>query len=45
MTNCSNVSHGQFLSYIYICRAIFHDGIAQGIRMSFFSNFIWKIER
>jgi hypothetical protein len=45
MKNRSNVSRGQFLSYIHICRAIFHDEIAQGTRMSIFSNLIMKVER
>jgi hypothetical protein len=30
--------HGQFLEYIYICRAIFHVFAFNGIRMPFFSN-------
>lgn len=32
--------HGQFLEYIYICRAIFHGFAFNGIRMPFFSKFI-----
>ncbi|MGM0845558.1 RAxF-45 family protein [Bacillus salacetis] len=32
--------HGQFLEYIYICRAIFHGFAFNGIRMPFFSNSI-----
>ncbi|MBP1943784.1 RAxF-45 family protein [Cytobacillus luteolus] len=36
----SVVIRGQFLEFIYICRAIFHAFAVNGIRMSFFSNCI-----
>ncbi|WP_269320320.1 RAxF-45 family protein [Bacillus sp. EB01] len=29
--------HGQFLEFIYICRAIFHEIAFNGIRMPFFA--------
>ncbi|WP_409253125.1 RAxF-45 family protein [Bacillus sp. SCS-153A] len=32
--------HGQFLEYIYICRAIFHGTAVKGTRMPIFSNSI-----
>ncbi|MDM5186673.1 RAxF-45 family protein [Bacillus sp. DX4.1] len=35
----------QFLDFIYMCRAIFHGVVANGIRMPFFSNCITAIER
>ncbi|WP_275477412.1 RAxF-45 family protein [Bacillus coahuilensis] len=31
---------GQFLSYVYICRAIFHDVVMNGTRLSFFSTHV-----
>lgn len=43
--NRSIVVRTQFLDFIYICRAIFHCVVANGIRMPFFSNFITTIER
>nr|WP_154709430.1 RAxF-45 family protein [Bacillus sp. AFS018417] len=43
--NRSIVVRTQFLDFIYICRAIFHRVVANGIRMPFFSNFITTIER
>jgi hypothetical protein len=36
--------HGQFLEYIYICRAIFHEIAFIGIRMPFFSKLNMKTE-
>jgi hypothetical protein len=45
MKSRSVASCAQFLAYIYICRAIFHDGIFQGTRMPFFNNLIWNVER
>jgi hypothetical protein len=37
--------HGQFLAYIYICRAIFHEIAFNGISMPFFSKLNMKSER
>ncbi|WP_199738143.1 RAxF-45 family protein [Falsibacillus albus] len=31
--------HGQFLEFIYICRAIFHVEFAKGTSMPFFKQF------
>ncbi|WP_433747175.1 RAxF-45 family protein [Falsibacillus pallidus] len=31
---------GQFLEFIYICRAIFHANFNKGISLPFFRNFI-----
>ncbi|WP_328589039.1 RAxF-45 family protein [Sutcliffiella halmapala] len=28
----------QYLSYLHICRAIFHDSVVNGIRLSFFKQ-------
>ncbi|MGE8203135.1 RAxF-45 family protein [Heyndrickxia sp. NPDC080065] len=36
---------GQWMEYIYICRAIFHVGAANGTGLPIFSNFIWKEKR
>ncbi|GIN84751.1 hypothetical protein J6TS2_11370 [Heyndrickxia sporothermodurans] len=36
---------GQWMEYIYICRAIFHAEAANGTSLSIFSNFIWNIKR
>ncbi|EEM07255.1 hypothetical protein FO521_16550 [Bacillus pseudomycoides] len=41
----SLAARAKFLDFIYFCRAIFHDVIANGIRMPFFSNCIAVIER
>ncbi|MFJ8530857.1 MULTISPECIES: RAxF-45 family protein [Bacillus] len=41
----SLAAHAKFLDFIYFCRAIFHDVVANGIRMPFFSNCIVAIER
>lgn len=35
----------KFLDFIYFCRAIFHDVVVNGIRLSFFNNCIVAIER
>jgi hypothetical protein len=37
--------HGQYLEYIYICRAIFHEVAFNGIAMPFFRQFNRKTER
>jgi hypothetical protein len=37
--------HGQYLEYIYICRAIFHEVAINGIRMPFFRQLNRKTER
>ncbi|MGM0838524.1 MAG: RAxF-45 family protein [Bacillota bacterium] len=29
---------GQYLSYLHLCRAIFHDSFVDGIRLSFFNK-------
>ncbi|MBK5426730.1 hypothetical protein HWX41_25860 [Bacillus paramycoides] len=42
---CSLATRAKFLDYIYICRAIFHDVVVNGIRMPFFNNCIVAIER
>ncbi|PEY33630.1 hypothetical protein CN354_19000 [Bacillus cereus] len=42
---CSLATRTKFLDFIYFCRAIFHDVVANGIRMPFFSNCIVAIER
>jgi hypothetical protein len=39
------VSHGKELSYLYLCRAIFHAIVINGIRMPFFTNCIDTIKR
>lgn len=39
------VSHGKVLSYLYLCRAIFHAIAINGIRMPFFTNCIDTIKR
>ncbi|PEC81882.1 hypothetical protein COK00_30055 [Bacillus cereus] len=41
----SLAARAKFLDYIYFCRAIFHDVIVNGIRLSFFNNCIVAIER
>lgn len=41
----SLAARAKFLDFIYFCRAIFHDVVANGIRMPFFSNCIAVIER
>ncbi|WP_281186627.1 RAxF-45 family protein [Bacillus solimangrovi] len=33
------------ISFLYLCRAIFHGAVKHGISMSFFSNCICKTER
>ncbi|HHT7221231.1 RAxF-45 family protein [Bacillus thuringiensis] len=42
---CSLAARAKFLDYIYFCRAIFHDVVVNGIRLSFFNNCIVAIER
>ncbi|MBY0596444.1 hypothetical protein K4569_08425 [Bacillus bingmayongensis] len=42
---CSLAVRTKFLDFLYFCRAIFHDVVANGIRMPFFSNCIVAIER
>ncbi|MCP9281978.1 hypothetical protein COE81_21475 [Bacillus wiedmannii] len=41
----SVAARAKFLDYIYFCRAIFHDVVVNGIRLSFFNNCIVAIER
>ncbi len=41
----SLAARAKFLDYIYFCRAIFHDVVVNGIRLSFFNNCIVAIER
>ncbi|HDX9630535.1 TPA: hypothetical protein ROY30_004260 [Bacillus cereus] len=41
----SLAARAKFLEYIYFCRAIFHDVVVNGIRLSFFNNCIVAIER
>ncbi|MGE1109588.1 RAxF-45 family protein [Bacillus wiedmannii] len=41
----SLAARAKFLDYIYFCRAIFHDVVVNGIRLSFFYNCIVAIER
>ncbi|WP_281183666.1 RAxF-45 family protein [Bacillus marinisedimentorum] len=36
--NRSVMNRGQEMDFLYLCRAIFHDQSADGIRMPFFSN-------
>ncbi|MDX8290921.1 RAxF-45 family protein [Metabacillus indicus] len=43
--NSLNVLHGKELSYLYLCRAIFHAFAADGIGLSFFSNCINTFKR
>lgn len=43
--NSLNVLHGKELSYLYLCRAIFHAIALNGIRMPFFSNCIDTFKR
>ncbi|MFC0273904.1 RAxF-45 family protein [Metabacillus herbersteinensis] len=42
--NHSVAARAKFLDYIYICRAIFHAIVTNGIRMPFFNNFIVTTE-
>lgn len=41
----SLAAYAKFLDFIYFCRAIFHDVVVNGIRLSFFNNCIVAIER
>ncbi|ADK03024.1 MULTISPECIES: RAxF-45 family protein [Bacillus] len=41
----SLAARAKFLDFIYFCRAIFHDVVVNGIRLSFFNNCIVAIER
>ncbi|HDR7870346.1 hypothetical protein MNO09_29555 [Bacillus sp. N5-665] len=41
----SLAARAKFLDYIYFCRAIFHDVVVNGVRLSFFNNCIVAIER
>ncbi|MEC2057075.1 RAxF-45 family protein [Peribacillus psychrosaccharolyticus] len=43
--NRSIILREQWLDYMYICRAIFHDAIVQGRSLSFSNNCIMRIER
>jgi hypothetical protein len=36
---------GDWMSYLSICRAIFHEAAANGTSLPIFSNFIWKTKR
>ncbi|WP_263623359.1 RAxF-45 family protein [Bacillus infantis] len=36
---------GDWMSYLSICRAIFHEAAANGTSLSIFSNFIRKTKR
>ncbi|GMR65573.1 MULTISPECIES: RAxF-45 family protein [Bacillus] len=42
---CSLAARAKFLDFIYFCRAIFHDVVVNGIRLSFFNNCIVAIEQ
>lgn len=41
----SLAARAKFLDFIYFCRAIFHDVVVNGIRLSFFNNCIVAIEQ
>ncbi|MGE7218389.1 RAxF-45 family protein [Priestia koreensis] len=43
--NRFTVLREQWLEFMYICRAIFHAGVRNGISLSFFRNSILEIKR